>query len=127
LPDDHPLRRNENVFGFSVGAASLQILQLLMMVVAPLGIANAGAQLYHFVPGMLDEPRFAGCDENCAYPALTARGERTSFVVNGAHGRAEQVRRDRALAKRSIPLALRIADFSRRAADYLSARIAGPR
>jgi hypothetical protein len=90
-----------------------------MMVVAPLGIANAGGQIYHFVPGMLDEPRFGGCDENCAYPALTARGERTGFVVNGVHERAEQVRRERALAKRSVPFRLRLADCGRRAADYL--------
>jgi molybdopterin-synthase adenylyltransferase len=45
LAQDHPLRRNENVFAFSLGAASLQVLQALSMVVAPLGISNPGAQM----------------------------------------------------------------------------------
>ena len=70
IPHYYPVRRNENVFAFSLAAASLQTLQMLMMVVAPLGIANAGAQMYHFVPGIFDEPNFDTCFLSCPYPTL---------------------------------------------------------
>jgi hypothetical protein len=36
-----------------------------MMVTAPLGIASPGAQMYHFVPGLLDEAKFELCNESC--------------------------------------------------------------
>ena len=40
LPEDHPLRRNENVFAFGASAASFEVLQFLSMVVEPNGVAN---------------------------------------------------------------------------------------
>lgn len=43
-----PLRRNENVFAFSTAAASFELLQMLMMIVAPLGVANPGVLLPAF-------------------------------------------------------------------------------
>ncbi len=94
LPTDHVLRRNENVFGFSLSVASSEILQMLMMVVAPLGIANAGAQAYHFVPGIFEDPKFEICDEGCPYPGLAAKGDASGFSVTGRDLRAEQLRRE---------------------------------
>ena len=120
LTQDDPLRRNENVFAFSVSAASFQVLQLLMMVVAPLGVGNAGAQLYHFVPGILDEPRFSSCNDGCPYPSITARGERAGFAVEGTHLRADRARLERRTAQQSVPYAFRMAGLARQAADYLS-------
>lgn len=92
LPADHPVRANENVFAFSMAAASLEVLQLLMMVVAPHGVASPGAQLYHFVPGFMEAPDVAPCREGCPYPALIARGDTTGFVVTARHARAEEAR-----------------------------------
>jgi molybdopterin/thiamine biosynthesis adenylyltransferase len=120
LPQDHPLRRSENVFAFSASAASFQMLQMLMMVAAPAGVANAGAQLYHFVPGMLDQPRFCPCDRGCAYPSVIGLGDRAGFAVTGPHRRAEQVRGDRAKAQRSLPFRFRMAGLAQQAGDYLS-------
>jgi molybdopterin-synthase adenylyltransferase len=73
LPHDHPLRRNENVFAFSLAAAALEVLQLLSMVVAPCGIANPGAQMQHFVTGSTDRDE-RPCNDNCCYKSLVATG-----------------------------------------------------
>ena len=40
LPADHGLRRRENVFGFSAMAASMEVMRMLSMVVAPPGMGN---------------------------------------------------------------------------------------
>jgi len=70
---------------------------MLTMVVAPLGIANAGAQAYHFVSAILEEPTFNLCEEGCPFPKLIAKGDRTGLVVTGPHKIAEC---NRALRKR---------------------------
>lgn len=96
LPDDHHMRRNENVFAFSLSAASFEILQMLTMVVAPCGISNAGEQMYHFVPGFLDSPSFGVCEGTCIYPPLTAKGDRAGIKPTGRHLVAEMMRAHRA-------------------------------
>lgn len=99
LPEDHPAKRNENVFAFSLGAASLQVLQALSMVIAPSGVSHPGAQTYHFVTGRLDVSPPDGCDPNCSFPPLLALGDGTGLVVTGQHAKALAARatRDRAL------------------------------
>ena len=64
LADDHPVKRNENVFAFSVGCAGLELSQLISFVVAPGGIADVGAQLYHLATGTLERD-VLGCDTDC--------------------------------------------------------------
>lgn len=91
LPKDHPGRRSENVFAFSLAAASLEVLQLLYLVIAPLGLADVGAHMYHFVPGRLDVDN-RSCDEACFYPTLVARGDCSGLGFTGRHARAEQSR-----------------------------------
>jgi hypothetical protein len=117
LPPDHIIRRNENVFAFSLSTASFQILQMLMMVVRPLGIANAGAQIYHFVPGKFDEPKFDPCEESCPYPTLTARGDRTGYVVTGRHKLAETARAIRQAYHKKLSWRLRLAEKLHRLID----------
>jgi hypothetical protein len=123
LPVDHPMRRNENVFAFSLSAASFEILQMLMMVVAPRGFANAGEQMYHFVPGLFDEPGFHTCKENCLYPGFIARGESTGLIVTARHIMAENARALRDNARRLRPwqfrLAAQLADIIGRITNYL--------
>jgi molybdopterin-synthase adenylyltransferase len=96
LPADHPVKANENVFAFSLSAASLEVLQFLTMVIAPVGVATPGAQLYHFVPGLMEEPDFRGCDETCLYPSLTARGDTSGIIVTAEHAVAKRARDERA-------------------------------
>ncbi|HEY3569913.1 MAG TPA: ThiF family adenylyltransferase [Thermoanaerobaculia bacterium] len=92
LPSTHLIRRNENVFAFSMNVAGLEMLQFLKMVVAPMGFANAGEQLYHFVPGIFEEPEFHTCKAGCVYPGLTAKGDRSGVTVTGRHPAAEKAR-----------------------------------
>ena len=66
LPADHALRRRENVFAFSLACASLEILELLRMSVAPGGIADTGASIYHWTLGTQDHDP-ASCDDRCPY------------------------------------------------------------
>lgn len=114
-----PLRRNENVFAFSTAAASFELLQMLMMIVAPLDIANPGAQFYHFVPGLLDKPRRTPCDDGCPYPELIGRGDHCGFTAIGRHKRAEDVRAARAIARRQAPWRVRVAGRFRDASEAL--------
>lgn len=118
LSTNHAIRRNENVFPFSLSVAGFEILQMLMMVIAPLGIANAGQQMYHFVPGLL-EKHFDPCGPSCIYPTLIAMGDRTNITVTAKHAAAESARRERV---RSTPARLRqvIAENLYRVADRFS-------
>lgn len=111
LPENHPVRRNENVFAFSLSSASFEVLQMLMMVVAPRGFANAGEQMFHFVPGIFDEPGFHMCNDGCPYPSLTAKGDRTGLILTAKHKRAEEIRAARAANRRAIPWRHRVLEL----------------
>ena len=75
LPKDHPLKSRENVFAFSMACASLQTLQMLALVLAPLDQPNPGSQRYHFVGGYMDEPTYGACHPECLFPSLIALGD----------------------------------------------------
>ncbi len=95
LPEDHPIRSRENVFGFSAMAASLEVMQMLSMVVAPSGISNPTPQIYHFVTGTLDRQEDALCHPNCIYSQLQGRGDRVGVTMTDKHEIAEKARRGR--------------------------------
>ena len=69
-------------------------LQLLSMVVAPGGVANPGAQMYHFVTGATDRDE-RPCNDTCFYKGLVAKGDRAGLVVTGRHRVAEEERQQR--------------------------------
>lgn len=92
LSPDHPIKRNENVFAFSMSVASFEVLQMLSMVIAPLGISNPGSQMYHFVTGQLDCDDTRTCNENCLYRSFTAKGDHSGISVTGGHHAAERAR-----------------------------------
>jgi hypothetical protein len=94
LPDDHPIKRNENVFGFSLSTGAFEILQFLSMVISPCGLSDPGAQLYHFVTGNLSVSRRSCCPA-CVFPALVGKGDRTGLIVTGHHAAAMRAREDR--------------------------------
>jgi len=69
LPKDHSIRHNENVFAFSMGAASLMVNQFLSMVIQPGEISDVGPRTYHFVTGTMDKNPLERCKEGCLYPS----------------------------------------------------------
>jgi hypothetical protein len=83
LRKDHPLRVSENVFAFSMACASQQFLQMLAYVLAPLGRSNPGAQLHHFVGGVMESPSWQPCHPECIFPKLVAQGDHSKLVVTG--------------------------------------------
>jgi molybdopterin/thiamine biosynthesis adenylyltransferase len=93
------VRGNENVFGFSLAVASLEVLQLLAMVIAPAGVANLGGRLFHFVEGTFELPTFDLCKPTCLYPQILARGDSGGIVLTGRHRAAELKRAERAMPR----------------------------
>lgn len=83
LPEDHPLKARQNVFAFSMSCASLQTLQMLALVLAPLDQPNPGGQLYHFVGGFMEEPRFGSCHSECLFPSVVALGDSSGIPATG--------------------------------------------
>jgi molybdopterin-synthase adenylyltransferase len=92
LPQDHALRRNENVFAFSAATASLEVLQFLSMALSPNRVADIGAQNHHFVTGQLDvDTRL--CRAGCPYTEqLTALGDDCGVTTTARHHAAEHER-----------------------------------
>lgn len=93
LGENHPLKRNENVFAFSLGLASLELQQMLSMVISPLGVSDVGEFNYHFVPGRLDCRTTVECRSSCPYRRCVACGDHCGYTVTGQHSRAEECRR----------------------------------
>lgn len=87
LPKHHPLKARENVYAFSMNCAGLQMLQMLAYVIAPLGLSNPGAQLYHFVGGFMEPAKFNKCKPECVYPSLVALGDHSGITATGARPR----------------------------------------
>ena len=83
---------NENVFPFSSNLASLQVLQMLSMVISPLGIPYVGTQHQHFVTGTLDIDRCHNCHAYCPFPSLAGKGDTCGIEATGEHPKAREIR-----------------------------------
>lgn len=117
LPADHHLRARENVFAFSTNLASLEVLQMLAMVVAPHGISTAGVQTYHFVSGDLDRDDALVCEPNCRYSTVhLARGDNVEPGIVEVHPVAEEAR----AARRQADAHVRQASWWRRLISWRS-------
>lgn len=83
---------HENVFVFSSHLASMEVLQMLSLFIAPSGIADVGQQLYHFVLGTMDVEKETHCNENCFFPSVVGKGDFAGVIVYGPHAVAENAR-----------------------------------
>jgi molybdopterin/thiamine biosynthesis adenylyltransferase len=83
LAKDHPLKTRENVFAFSMSCASMEMLQMLALTLAPSGQANPGSQLYHFVGNITEEPTYGVCHPECQFPSISALGDDCGIPATG--------------------------------------------
>jgi len=83
LAAEHPLRVRENVFAFSMGCASMQFNQMLNLALDPLGQANSGEQLYHFIGARMEPSQFEQCQPECMFPGIVASGDQCPYIVTG--------------------------------------------
>jgi hypothetical protein len=90
LPKDHPLKARENVFAFSMSCASMQMLQMLALTLAPLGQPNPGAQLYHFVGNITEPPAYGICHPECQFPSLAALGDDCGIPATGVRRKGSE-------------------------------------
>lgn len=90
LPDEHVLRRHENVIGFSCLCSGLEFMQLQALVTGG-SVPDYGAQDYDVVTGELARD-VRGCEPGCPYPAMEALGDHSGITVTGLHDAAERGR-----------------------------------
>jgi molybdopterin-synthase adenylyltransferase len=74
------MKTRENVFAFSMSCASMQMLQMLALALAPLNQPNPGAQLYR---NITEPPKSDPCHPECQFPRLTALGDHSGIVATG--------------------------------------------
>ncbi|MHB1343015.1 MAG: hypothetical protein ACYCX3_01465, partial [Thermoleophilia bacterium] len=104
LPPDHPLRGGENVFAFSAACGSLEVLQALIMLVAPCGISDIGLQEYQLLRGQVDVDE-GGCRPGCVYSGRwLGLGEQVPPQLTGYDHRAAQERENLRLRRSSVAL-----------------------
>lgn len=92
LPEEHRLRRNENVFPFSANLASLEVFQFIALVTGIGGIANFGVQRYRYLAGELEYDLTRACGPTCIHQKMIGLGDR-HFTLAGQDSTAEAARR----------------------------------
>jgi len=95
---------HENVFAFSSHLASMEVLQMLTLFIAPSGIDDVGQQLYHFVLGTMDIDSNKECHENCFFQSVIGRGDLSGVTVYGEHTIAVKARELRRVANENYLL-----------------------
>ena len=83
---------HENVFPFSSNLASLEVLQLLSLFIAPSGLADVGQQMFHFTLGTMEQDKAKACCAECYFQSIVGRGDSTGVQVYGSHLVAENLR-----------------------------------
>lgn len=95
---------HENVFWFSSHLASMEVFQLISLVVSPSGISDVGQQMYHLITGTLDHNPSKACNENCFFPTILGTADSSGIVVYGRHIAAEEEREKRLLLNSAQPI-----------------------
>lgn len=106
LPIDHALRRNENVFSFSAHLASSLVMQALHIALNPVGVADIGEQIYHFVDGSIDQTFGAKCYEDCYFKSVVAKGDFEGLPITGVDLGAAKIRNREKSSKQSFKVRL---------------------
>lgn len=95
LEDSASINAHENVFVFSSHLASLEVLQMLSLVLSPSGFADVGQQMHHFVLGEMETEKKKVCDANCFFQTIIGNGDYSEVEIFGEHKVAEEARKNR--------------------------------
>ena len=86
------INAHENVFVFSSHLASMEVLQMLSLFLAPSGFSDVGQQMHHFVLGNTEIDKSKVCIESCFFQSIIGKGDYSGVVVYGRHKVAEDLR-----------------------------------
>lgn len=95
LEDSAFINAHENVFVFSSHLASMEVLQMLSLIISPSGISDVGQQLNHFVTGTMEVDILKKCDKNCYFKTIEGSGDNSGIEVFAKHNVAEVSRKSR--------------------------------
>jgi hypothetical protein len=85
LPEEHPLRRNENIFPLSMSLAAHEVLQFVALATGLVGMRDVGEQRFSYFPGIVGIEKL-NCDTGCPFPPLVGLGDRATEVVGEVTG-----------------------------------------
>jgi hypothetical protein len=94
IPSANQLNAHENVFAFGSHLASMEVLQMLSLILAPGEIADVGHQMFHFVLGSMSVSR-SECYENCFFQTIVGKGDYSGIEICGIHEIAKTARNER--------------------------------
>ena len=95
LAESALINAHENVFVFSSYLASMEVLQMLSLVIAPSGFSDVGQQMHHFVLGNMDVDKTKVCDKNCFFQTVIGKGDFVGIQVYSEHQVAINARKSR--------------------------------
>lgn len=102
LPKNHFINRGENVFGFSLSLASMEIQQFLSLVLNPRGI-HYGPKEMDFNTGNVDYEFENNCETNCAISSgLLGLGDEINQSLLSRHLPAEKKRKEQERLNKNI-------------------------
>jgi len=86
---------HENVYAFSSYVASMEIIQLLTLLVAPEEFGDIGQHTYHMIPGEMAMDTSIKCHENCYHQKILGRADLSGATLFDRHEIAEKTRSSR--------------------------------
>ncbi len=92
LPEESPIRRNENIFPLSMSLAAHEVIQFVALTTGLASMYNVGEQRFSYYPGMI-HVRHLQCDATCPFVGLVGLGdeaERNTGRVTGTDKSAQR-------------------------------------
>lgn len=82
LPDDHQLKRNENIFPFSANLASLEIFQAIALITGIGEVSDFGVQRFRYNQGFISVYQGKTCNPGCDFARSIAMGDKFLTVYD---------------------------------------------
>jgi molybdopterin/thiamine biosynthesis adenylyltransferase len=79
------MKANDNVFAFSLNVASLEVLQLLSLIILPEYLSKVKQQFYHFTTRVFEGEVPIECNDNCFYKAIIGLGDNSGVTIYRQH------------------------------------------